>query len=138
MINSKWTRTSSKIICNEKKALWTQTTFHYKPRFGTMRTSTRTPGNLDLYLVVDHRHMKAIDANYSVRVGYWASKNNMQEYKVYVIVIWIFDSVFVNNLWQAPRNNLWLAKSTNRNYKTHLLHPAEQQNIPIVIGRSVK
>jgi hypothetical protein len=121
MINSKWTRTSSKIICNEKEAPWTQTTFYYKPRFGIMRT----PRNLDLYLVVDHRHMKAIDANYSVRVGYWASKNNMQEYKVYVIVIWIFDSVFVNNLRQAPRNNLWLAESTNRNYKTHLLHRAE-------------
>jgi hypothetical protein len=52
-----------------------------------MRTPTTTPRNLDLYLVVDHRHMKGIDANYSVRVGYWASRNNMQEYKVYVIVI---------------------------------------------------
>jgi hypothetical protein len=125
MINSKWTWTSSKIICNEKEAPWTQTTFHCKPRVGTMRIPTRTPWNLDLYLVVDHKHMKAIDANYSVRVGYWASRNNMQEYKVYVIMIWIFDSVFVNNLWQAPRNNLWLAELTNHNYKTHLLHRVE-------------
>jgi len=124
MINSKWTRTSSKIICNEKEAPWTQTTFHYKPRFGTMKMPTKTPQNLDLYLVMDHRHMKAIDANYSVIVGYWASRNNMQEYKVYVIVIWIFDSVFVNNLRQALRNNLWLVELTNRNYNTHLLRRA--------------
>ncbi len=34
--------------------------------------------------------MKTIDAYYSVRVGYWALKNNMQENKVYVIVIWIY------------------------------------------------
>jgi hypothetical protein len=57
-------------------------------------------------------------------VGYWASRNNMQEYKVYVIVIWIFDSVFVNNLRQALRNNLWPIELTNRNYNTHLLHRA--------------
>jgi hypothetical protein len=52
-----------------------------------MKMPTKTPQNLDLYLVMDHRHMKATDANYSVIVGYWASRNNMQEYKVYVIVI---------------------------------------------------
>jgi hypothetical protein len=44
-------------------------------------------------------------------------KNNMLEYKVYVTVIWMFDSNFVNNLWQAPGNNLWRAKLTNYNYK---------------------
>jgi hypothetical protein len=42
--------------------------------------------------------MKAIDLNYSVRVGYWALRNNMQEYKVYVTVIQMFDLNFVNNL----------------------------------------
>jgi hypothetical protein len=55
-----------------------QITFHCKPRFGTMRTPTRTPRDLNLYLIMDHRHMKTIDADYNVRVGYWASRNNMQ------------------------------------------------------------
>jgi hypothetical protein len=31
--------------------------------------------------------MKTIDANYSVKVGYWASKNNVNEYKVYATMI---------------------------------------------------
>ncbi len=66
--------------------------------------------------------MKVIDANYNVRVGYWASRNNVQKYKVYVIVIQMFDLDFVNNLQQFPRNNPWLAKLTNCNYKTCLLH----------------
>jgi hypothetical protein len=26
--------------------------------------------------------MKAIDADYSVKVGYWALRNNVQEYKI--------------------------------------------------------
>jgi hypothetical protein len=48
---------------------------------------TITPRDLDLYPTVDHKQMKAIDANYNVVLGYWASRNNVQEYKVYVIVI---------------------------------------------------
>jgi hypothetical protein len=86
-----------------------------------VRTPIKTPWDLDLYLVLDHRHMKAIDVDYSVRVGYWASKNNVQEHKVYVTMIQIFDSDFVNNLWQALGNNLWPAESINCNYKTRLL-----------------
>jgi hypothetical protein len=49
--------------------------------------------------------MKAINANYSVRVGYWASRNNVQEYKVYVVVIRMFNLDFVNTLRQVPRDN---------------------------------
>jgi hypothetical protein len=75
-----------------------QTAFHCKGRFGTIIMLARIPQNLDMYLEMDCRHMKAIDANYNVRVGYWALKNNMQEYKVYVTKIWMFDSDFVNNL----------------------------------------
>ncbi len=37
--------------------------------------------DLDLYLVMDHKQMKTIDVNYNVKMGYWASKNNMQKYK---------------------------------------------------------
>jgi hypothetical protein len=65
--------------------------------------------------------MKTIHANYNVRVGYRALENNVQEYKVYVIMIWIFDSNFMNNLRQAPKDNLWPTESTNRNYRTYLL-----------------
>jgi hypothetical protein len=43
-----------------------------------MRMLAKTFRDLDLYPVVDHRHMKMIDANYSVRVGYWASRNNVR------------------------------------------------------------
>jgi hypothetical protein len=72
MINSKQTRTSLEIICNEKEAQWMQTTFHYKGRFGTVKIPIRTPRDLDLCLVLDHKQMKTIDADYNVRVGYYA------------------------------------------------------------------
>jgi hypothetical protein len=29
----------------------------------------------------------------------------VEEYKVYVTMIWMFDLDFVNDLWQAPRDN---------------------------------
>jgi hypothetical protein len=58
-------------------------------------------------------------------VGYWALKNNVQEYKVYVTMIWMFDADFVNNLRQVLRDNLWLVEPTNHNYKTHLLCQVE-------------
>ncbi len=46
----------------------------------------------------DHQQMKGIDVNYNVKVGFWALKNNVQECKIYAIVIQMFDSDFVNNL----------------------------------------
>lgn len=55
--------------------------FHCKYRFRTMKMHAITLQDLDLYLVMNHRQMKAIDANYNVRMGYWALKNNMQKYK---------------------------------------------------------
>jgi hypothetical protein len=72
--------------------------FHCKCRFGSMRMATRTPRDLDLYSIMDQKQTKVIDANYSVRVGYWASKNNLQEFKVYATMIQMFDPNFVNNL----------------------------------------
>jgi hypothetical protein len=33
----------------------------------------------------------------------------------------MFDSNFVNNLWQAPKDNPCLAKPINHNYRTRLL-----------------
>ncbi len=34
----------------------------------------------------------------------------------------MFDPDFMNNLQQALGDNPWLAKSTNHNYKTHIMH----------------
>ncbi len=58
--------------------------------------------------------MKMVDAKYSVKVGYWALKNKMKEYKVYAIKIRMFDPNFVNKLRQAPGDNSWPSKSMNR------------------------
>ncbi len=53
------------------------TIFHCKCRFGIVKMLARPRPNLDLYLQVDHKQMKVIDAKYNVRVGYWALKNNV-------------------------------------------------------------
>ncbi len=58
----------------------------------------RTHGDLHMCPTMDRRQIKIIDAEYNVRVGYLALKNNMKEYKVYVIMICMFDIDFVNNL----------------------------------------
>jgi hypothetical protein len=58
-------------------------------------------------------------------VGYLASKNNVQEYKVYTTIIWMFDPIFGNNLRQVPRDNVWLVELKNWNYMTCLLCQVE-------------
>ncbi len=103
--NSKWTKTSLEIVCDEKKAQWMSTLFHCKGKNAIVRMLARTPRDLDLYPTMDHIQMKVVTADYNVRVGYWASRNNVEEYKVYVTMIWMFDLDFVNDLWQAPRDN---------------------------------
>ncbi len=65
------------IVCNEKGAGWTQRVSHFKYRFGTLRMFAIILWDLDLYPAMDQKQMRAIDANYNVRVGYCASKNNM-------------------------------------------------------------
>jgi hypothetical protein len=37
----------------------------------------------------------------------------------------MFDLDFVNNLRQAPWDNLWPVELTNQNYRSHLLRQAE-------------
>ncbi len=74
----------------------------------------RTPLDLDMYPIIDQRQMKVIDAKYNVRVGYQASRNSVHEYKVYAIVIWMFDPDFVNNLKQeALKDNSWPTEPIN-------------------------
>jgi hypothetical protein len=57
----------------------------------------------------------------NVRVGYRASKNIVQKYKVYVTMIQVFDFIFLNDLRQAFGDNWCPSTLTNCNYKTHLL-----------------
>jgi hypothetical protein len=83
--------------------------------------------------------MKVIDANYNVRMGYWALRNNMKEYKAYATVIWMFDPNFVN-LWQVPGDNSWLAKKKLK-LEDPFIMPSrifdrDEQNGPIFISRS--
>jgi hypothetical protein len=44
------------------------------------------------------------------------------ENTMYATMIWMFDPNFVDNLRQAPGDNLWLTELTNQNYKICLLH----------------
>jgi hypothetical protein len=44
-----------------------------------------------LYPEVGKKKMKFIDAKYQVQMGYWAKKNGLQGYKIYVIMICMFD-----------------------------------------------
>ncbi len=46
--------------------------FHCKYSFITMNMLVITSQDLDLYPIMDHRQMKAIDVDYNVKMGYWA------------------------------------------------------------------
>jgi hypothetical protein len=72
-----------------------------------------TPHDLDLYLVVEKKEMKSIDVEYQVQVGYWATNNHLQDYKIYVILKCMFDEDFLNNLLQTLKDNPWPAHPTN-------------------------
>ncbi len=78
----------------------------------------QTPKDLDLYPKVGKKEMKFINVEYQVQVGYWARKNGLQDYKIYAIVICMFDENFFNNLQQDLGDNPWLTHLRNQNYKT--------------------
>jgi hypothetical protein len=59
---------------------------------------SRTPKDLDLYPKVGKKKMKFINAKYQVHVGCWVRKNSLQDYKIYVIEICMFDKYFFNNI----------------------------------------
>ncbi len=62
--------------------------------------------------------MKFIDAKYQIQVGYWVARNHLKDYKIYAIMICMFDEDFFNNSLQPLKDNLWLAHPTNWNYIT--------------------
>jgi hypothetical protein len=46
---------------------------------------------------------------------------NLQDYKIYAMVICMFDEDFLNNVLQPPKDNPWPTHSTNYNYRIWLL-----------------
>jgi hypothetical protein len=65
----------------------------------------QTSQNLDLYLVVEKKKTKSINVEYQVQVRYWVARNHLHDYKIYVIVIFMFDEDFFNSLLQPLGNN---------------------------------
>jgi hypothetical protein len=78
----------------------------------------QTPSNLDLYPPIDKSELKKVDAEFQAEVGYWASTNHLQDYKIYGTLIKMFKPEFLNNLLQPPIDNPWLANMTNIIFKT--------------------
>ncbi len=74
-----------------------------------------------MYLVVEKKEMKSIDAKYQVQVGYWVVRNHLQDYKIYLMAICMFDEDFMNSLLRPLGDNPWPTHLTNWNYKTQFL-----------------
>ncbi len=51
------------------------------------------------------------------KVGYWASFNHLQDYKIYGMVIKMFTPKVLNKLRQPPRDNPWLAHPMNKKFR---------------------
>jgi hypothetical protein len=81
----------------------------------------QTPKDLNLYPIIGKKEMKSIDAKYQAEVGYWAHKNFLHDYKIYVMVICMFDDDFFNSLQQPLGDNPWLVHLTNQNQRTQFL-----------------
>jgi hypothetical protein len=47
---------------------------------------------------IDRRELKNVDLEYQTKVGYWASFNHLQDYKIYGTVIKMFVPKFINNM----------------------------------------
>jgi hypothetical protein len=59
---------------------------------------------LDDYPLVDRRELKSIDAEFQEKVGYWASYNHLQDYKIYGTLIKIFKAEFEHKQTKPPKN----------------------------------
>jgi hypothetical protein len=57
--------------------------------------------------------MNSIDVKHQVQVEYWATRNHLQEHKIYATMICTFDEDFMNSLLQFPKDNPWPPHSTN-------------------------
>jgi hypothetical protein len=59
-------------------------------------TNMACPQDLDLYPIIKKKEMKSINAKYQVQVGYWVARNHLQDYKIYVTTICMFDKNTIN------------------------------------------
>jgi len=50
--------------------------------------------------------LKSVAVKFQAEVGYWASTNYLQDYKIYGIVIKMFILESLSNLPQPPKDNL--------------------------------
>ncbi len=78
----------------------------------------QTPLNLDLYLFVTKVELKSVDAKFQAEVGYQAFTNQLQNYKIYGIMIKMFMLEFLSSLPQPLGDNQWPAHLTNQNFRT--------------------
>jgi hypothetical protein len=53
--------------------------------------SCQVPRDLDMYLPLNREELVMVDAKYKVKVGYWVANNCMQNYKIYVTLICLFN-----------------------------------------------
>jgi hypothetical protein len=75
---------------------------------------------LDLYPIVKKKELKSVDAKFQIEVGYWASTNHLQDYKIYETRIKMLILEFLSSFPQPPRDNPWPANLTNIFFKTQL------------------
>jgi hypothetical protein len=52
---------------------------------------------------MENKKLKNVDAKFQTKVGYWASTNHLQGYKIYGTMIKMFKLEFLSNLQQPPR-----------------------------------
>jgi hypothetical protein len=79
--------------------------------------SYRTTPNLDLYPFVPKKKLKSVDVELYAKVGYWASINHFQDYKIYAIVIKMFILEFLSTLLEPPKDNPWPQDLTKKNFR---------------------
>ncbi len=84
-----------------------------------------TPKDLDLYLKVGKKEMKFIDVEYQVQVGYWVGKNGLQDYKIYAIMICMFNKDFLTNIQHPLGDNPWPVHMKNWSSRTWLLRQTD-------------
>jgi hypothetical protein len=53
--------------------------------------SCQFPRDLDMYLPFNQEELMMVDAKYKVKVGYWVANNCLQNYKIYVTTIRMFN-----------------------------------------------
>jgi hypothetical protein len=51
--------------------------------------------------------LKSVNAKFQVEVAYWASRNGLQDYKIYGTIIKMSIPKFFNSLPQTLVNNPW-------------------------------